>query len=234
MAEKVWMFGVGCLLLLSLGVAMKKPALSATFTWLAAAGTIATFLWIGKTANYGGQLVYHHGVGTPQPLVRDTGGIEPPGLAMSRGIATSRAAPPPATAPASQAAAPASSPTTVAAGVPPGPTDPLKVAFFREKVYPILSQNCFNCHNPNRARRSGGLDQTTRETIVKGGRSGPAVVPGKPEDSVLVHRIRGDDPDVRIMPPSGQLSDDEIAVIAKWIQDGAAWGATAPVERGSG
>jgi uncharacterized membrane protein/mono/diheme cytochrome c family protein len=112
-------------------------------------------------------------------------------------------------------------------GAAPADASPAALALFREQVQPILVQRCIKCHNPARVsqRKSGGLDQTSRETLLKGGRSGPAIVPGDPEASHLIHRIRGDVHDEDIMPPDGKLSDEQIAALEQWIRDGAVWDA---------
>jgi len=105
-------------------------------------------------------------------------------------------------------------------------SDP-KIAFFREHIKPILSSRCMTCHNSARVAsgRSGKLDQTTRDTLLAGGRSGPAVVPGKPEDSLLIKRVRGEVPDSDTMPPPPKdpLTPEQIAAIEQWIRDGAVW-----------
>lgn len=110
-----------------------------------------------------------------------------------------------------------------------------QLAFFRTEIAPILSSCCLNCHNPTRARRSGRLDQTSREALLTGGRSGPAIVPGDPAASLLVHRVRGDDLERDPMPPPPRdpLTPEQIAALEQWIRNGAAWDAEAitPPER---
>jgi hypothetical protein len=118
--------------------------------------------------------------------------------------------------------APAADAMTQASASSTQPADP-KAAFFRTEVAPILANNCFKCHNPARAGRSGKLDQTTREGMLKGGRSGPAIVPGKPEESMLIKRVRGVDPEEDVMPPDNPLPEETIKKLEKWIQDGAVW-----------
>ena len=86
-----------------------------------------------------------------------------------------------------------------------------------------LKAACFECHNPEKAKAD--LDLTTREAILKGGDSGPALVPGKSGESFLVEVLAPDaDPH---MPPKGQLSDEQIADIRTWIDAGAGWDADA-------
>jgi mono/diheme cytochrome c family protein len=99
------------------------------------------------------------------------------------------------------------------------------MAFFRDHVAPILAQNCVTCHNPRRvaAGKSGKLDQTSRDGLLAGGKSGPAITPGNPDESLLMHRVRGDLPGQDIMPPDGKLTDAQIATLAQWIRDGAVW-----------
>ena len=90
--------------------------------------------------------------------------------------------------------------------------------FFEAKIRPVLAKNCYACHSGDSGSPMGGLFLNTRAGILKGGKSGPAIVPGKPEDSLLLHAIRYEG---RKMPPSGQLSDAVIADFEKWIAMGA-------------
>jgi hypothetical protein len=69
----------------------------------------------------------------------------------------------------------------------------------------------------------GGLRLDSREALLKGGTRGPAIVPGKPAESLLLRAVRQDG--TLRMPPSGKLKDAEIAVLAQWIEMGAPWGA---------
>jgi mono/diheme cytochrome c family protein len=92
-------------------------------------------------------------------------------------------------------------------------------AFFTSKVAPILKKNCLQCHNPAKAR--GGLDLSTRDTTLIGGDKGPAIVPGDSAKSLLAKMIRGPMPK---MPQKGEpLSDADIELICRWIDDGALW-----------
>jgi mono/diheme cytochrome c family protein len=90
---------------------------------------------------------------------------------------------------------------------------------FAEKIAPILKKNCVSCHNPTKAR--GGLDLSTRDTTLTGGDKGPAVAPGDAAKSLLTKMIAGPMPK---MPKKGEpLSDAEVDLIRRWIDDGAAW-----------
>ena len=96
--------------------------------------------------------------------------------------------------------------------------------FFENKVRPVLVNNCFNCHSDEKKVR-GGLKMTSRAELLRGGDTGPAIVPGDPDKSLLVQVIRytGD----MKMPPKGKLKDHEIADLTTWVKNGAAWPDTA-------
>ncbi len=91
---------------------------------------------------------------------------------------------------------------------------------FESKVRPILAKNCFACHT---ASKMGGLALTSREALLTGGKSGPAVTPGNPETSRLILAVRQADPAIKPMPMTGKLNPGEIAELEAWVRDGAAW-----------
>ena len=216
----------GVLLLLALSVSFKN-VWGAVSAWLAVVAGLVSVGWIGVTAHHGGELVYRYGVGTPNPVAC----YELPGVRIDgKDHAAERAAIEALNTTARQPATTAPSQATPppdADEAPRGANVEADAAavFFVEQVHPILAANCHNCHNATRAaaRKSGSLDQTSREALLTGGRSGPAIVPGKPEESLLLHRLRGDDPDLDIMPPKGRLPDESIAIIEQWIREGAVW-----------
>ena len=90
--------------------------------------------------------------------------------------------------------------------------------FFESKIRPVLAKNCYGCHSGDSGSPMGGLFLNSRTGMLTGGKSGPAIVPGKPADSLLLHAIRYEG---RKMPPAGQLSDAVIADFEKWIAMGA-------------
>jgi hypothetical protein len=96
--------------------------------------------------------------------------------------------------------------------------------FFEKRIRPILVDRCEVCHSTAKAKTSGGLALDTRDGWQKGGDSGGAViVPGKPEESLLVKAVRYGD-DGPQMPPKekgGKLADAEIAAIVEWVSRGA-------------
>ncbi|MFO1094281.1 MAG: DUF1549 domain-containing protein, partial [Planctomycetaceae bacterium] len=89
---------------------------------------------------------------------------------------------------------------------------------FLQEVLPILKQHCFECHSHDAAEIQGGLVLDSRSGWAKGGDSGPAVVPGEPEKSLLITAVRYAD---HKMPPSGKLPDELIARLERWVVEGA-------------
>ena len=97
-----------------------------------------------------------------------------------------------------------------------------KPAYYTAQVKPILDANCARCHGGENHR--GGLNMDTRESLLKGGHHGPAIVPGDGAKSMMVKLIRHEGPadDPMDMPPKkDKLSDADIAVVTKWINAGA-------------
>jgi hypothetical protein len=102
-----------------------------------------------------------------------------------------------------------------------------RLDFFEKKVRPILVNNCYTCHSAS-TKPSGGLRVDDRTGLLTGGNSGPAVVPGDPDKGSLLRRVTSKD-DKQRMPREGKpLTPDEIANLAAWIKDGAAWPAVKP------
>src|SRR6266404_1510798 len=95
--------------------------------------------------------------------------------------------------------------------------------FFESRIRPVLSKNCFACHTTSKL---GGLQLDSREHLLQGGASGPAIVPGEPESSLLIQAVRRTHARFK-MPPQGKLGDEEIDNLAAWVKMGAVW-PTAP------
>ncbi|MGH7140999.1 MAG: DUF1549 domain-containing protein, partial [Pirellulales bacterium] len=91
--------------------------------------------------------------------------------------------------------------------------------FFERRIRPLLVQHCYACHGGGRSK--GGLSLNSRESMLAGGESGTVAVLGKPDESPLIQAVEyvGD----LQMPPSGKLSDDEIAALKQWLTLGAPW-----------
>ncbi|MCH8923770.1 MAG: DUF1549 domain-containing protein, partial [Planctomycetes bacterium] len=98
--------------------------------------------------------------------------------------------------------------------------DDADVDFFEKSVRPLLIEHCYECHSEKADEVKGGLLLDSRDGWQQGGDSGPAIVPGKPNESLLLTAIGYDDPELQ-MPPKKQLADAEIAVLRRWIERGA-------------
>ncbi|MBM3459303.1 MAG: DUF1549 domain-containing protein, partial [Armatimonadetes bacterium] len=114
---------------------------------------------------------------------------------------------------------------------PPAPgsrpaADPQAQEFFEKKVRPVLVQHCFSCHSDRTPTPAGGLRLDQREFMTKGGGRGPAVRPGRPEESLLLRAVLHQSPAPK-MPPAGPLPQEAIADLTTWIRNGASWGAAA-------
>jgi hypothetical protein len=95
--------------------------------------------------------------------------------------------------------------------------------FFERSIKPILSENCFKCHSHSADKIKGGLVVDSLGGLVKGGDSGPAIVPGKPEESLLIKAISYADEDLKMPPKGKKLSSDEIEKLNHWVKMGAPW-----------
>jgi hypothetical protein len=93
------------------------------------------------------------------------------------------------------------------------------LAFFEKKVRPLLAERCLDCHSETK-KIKGGLRLDLREGWVKGGDSGPAIVPGDPDKSLFITAIRYTDRDLQ-MPEKRKLPDEEIAILEQWVKMGA-------------
>jgi mono/diheme cytochrome c family protein len=100
--------------------------------------------------------------------------------------------------------------------------------FFETKVRPVLAANCYDCHS---AEQFGGLRVDSREALLKGGKSGPAIVPNDPDKSLLIRAVR--QTGTLKMPKGGTLKPDEVDALVEWVRAGAPWpaAAAAPVAR---
>ena len=90
---------------------------------------------------------------------------------------------------------------------------------FERRVRPIFAEKCVQCHGAK--KQKAGLRLDSRAALVKGGESGPAVLPGDPKKSLLVRAVRHDG-EIK-MPPKSRLEPEEIAAIVEWVERGAAW-----------
>ena len=98
-----------------------------------------------------------------------------------------------------------------------------QIEFFEKKVRPILAANCHKCHGPK--KQEGELRLDSRANLLKGGETGPVVVPGHPAKSELIAAINYG-ADSFQMPPNGKLKPEQIAALTKWVKMGAPWPAS--------
>jgi len=96
---------------------------------------------------------------------------------------------------------------------------PEQKEFFENKIRPILSNSCMECHSGEKGKIKGGLNLDSRETLLKGGETGPAFKEGDVKGSLIVKAITWED-DLQ-MPPKKKLSAEEIEDFKKWIGMGA-------------
>ena len=96
-----------------------------------------------------------------------------------------------------------------------------KEAFFETRVRPILVDRCVSCHGAKKQESALRLD--SRDAMLEGGDSGPAVVAGDVDTSLLIEAIRRDGLE---MPPDEPLNDDEVEVLEEWVRQGAPWPTT--------
>ena len=103
--------------------------------------------------------------------------------------------------------------------VAPAVADETGDRLFRERVAPVLEKRCVSCHSGAQAK--GKLALTSARALLAGGASGPAVIPGKPDESPLLDAVAGDPPE---MPKKGDpLSREQVGALREWIATGAHW-----------
>ncbi len=91
---------------------------------------------------------------------------------------------------------------------------------FEAKIRPVLVENCLRCHASNQAKPKGGLSLDSRDGVRAGGDSGPAIVPGNLDESLLLAAIARTG-DVAAMPPQGKLPPEVVASFRRWVELGA-------------
>src|SRR5882672_544965 len=97
--------------------------------------------------------------------------------------------------------------------------DPEGIEFFEKKIRPVLVDRCYSCHSAEAKKLKGELRVDSRDGLLKGGETGPSVVPGDPDKSLLVKALRYTD-DLK-MPPKGRLSKEVVEDFAAWVKRGA-------------
>jgi len=92
--------------------------------------------------------------------------------------------------------------------------------YFEKKIRPLLAKRCYQCHSADAEKLRGNLRLDSRADLLSGGDTGPAVVPGKPDESLLIESVRYGS-DSYQMPPQGKLPEPEIAELENWVRRGA-------------
>lgn len=103
-------------------------------------------------------------------------------------------------------------------GATPGASD---LAFFEAQVRPLLERRCYSCHSTAQGKVKAGLELDWKGGWEKGGDSGPALIPGAPDKSLLIKAVRYADPDLQMPPKGERLSSAEVATLVSWVQRGA-------------
>ena len=94
--------------------------------------------------------------------------------------------------------------------------------FFETSIRPLLVERCYSCHSAGAKKLKADLYLDSRPGLLKGGESGPALVPGHPEQSRLIEAVRYANPDLQ-MPPKAKLSEQQVADLDEWVKRGAPW-----------
>jgi cytochrome c553 len=102
------------------------------------------------------------------------------------------------------------------------PANPQQLEFFEKRIRPLLAQNCYKCHSHAGEKLKANLFLDSRDGVLKGGDTGPAIVPGNPRRSLVITAVKWTDPDLQ-MPPKTKLGDDAIADLEEWVKMGAPW-----------
>src|SRR5438477_6759300 len=97
-----------------------------------------------------------------------------------------------------------------------------QIEFFEKNVRPVLVDRCYSCHSATAPKLKGGLRLDSLEGALKGGDSGPALVPAHPEKSPLVEAVTYKNVEFK-MPPKGRLPEQQIADLTEWVRRGAPW-----------
>ncbi len=95
-----------------------------------------------------------------------------------------------------------------------------QLEFFEKEVRPLFAEHCYKCHSVNAKRLEAGLLLDSRDTLLKGGDSGAAIIPGDAEKSLMIQAVRYEDFE---MPPNGKLPSKDVETLVRWVNMGAPW-----------
>src|SRR5215472_8422497 len=111
--------------------------------------------------------------------------------------------------------------------------DPEQAEFFESKVRPIFAENCYRCHSEKAEKLKGELRLDTPEALLKGGASGPAIVAGDPDASLLIKAVRHTNSRLQMPFKGKKLPAEQILILESWVKMGApvpnAAGASGPL-----
>jgi len=200
LADRVWMFGLGTAVVMAASIAA-SGGLRTSMSVVTVLASLATAGWVGLTGHEGGTLVYEHGIGIPPDQVVEWR-INPP-------------------KPGEGAAAPKPEPQVTHIVIPIEPIDmaaAMQVSWTKD-VLPIFDEACNECHKPNKMEAK--LLMTTVEGLLKGGEKyGPAIIPGKPDESTTIKYVRGEL--LPLMPKEDvPLDPEQVHILRMWIAAGA-------------
>src|SRR5262252_6039054 len=100
--------------------------------------------------------------------------------------------------------------------------------FFEKRVRPVLVEHCYPCHSAQSEKVKADFRLDSREGLLKGGETGPAIVPGDPDSSLLIKAVRYTNPDLQMPPKKGKLPQARIDDLIAWVRAGAAWPKESP------
>src|SRR5260221_4681106 len=100
---------------------------------------------------------------------------------------------------------------------------PAAAEFFEKRIRPLLAEHCYQCHSAESEKLKGKLMLDSQEGLLKGGETGPAVVPGDPERSLLIKAVRYTYKDLQMPPKNKKLFGRQISDLAAWVKMGAPW-----------
>lgn len=115
----------------------------------------------------------------------------------------------------------ASALTALSGGLMPVMASDAGTAFFESRIRPVLVEHCYECHSQSAGKAKGGLQLDSREALLAGGDSGPALTPGQPDASLLLSAIEHQDPDLEMPPRQPRLPAPVLADFRRWIAEGA-------------
>jgi mono/diheme cytochrome c family protein len=92
---------------------------------------------------------------------------------------------------------------------------------FEQRIRPLLADHCYSCHSQHAEKLKGGLLLDSAEGFLKGGDSGPAIIPGDPEKSLLIKAVSYTDPDLQMPPKNKRLAPDQVRLLEAWVKLGA-------------